>query len=72
MTDRDEIQKAMNNLGKRLRPSTGNQHDDDQARLGVHGADGQYLGVPAYIGNEERDHDERSELSTVHGDFSQT
>jgi hypothetical protein len=56
IADRDEIQKAMGNLGKRLRPSTDNQ--DDQARFGV----------PAYVGNEERD-DERSAISQA-GSFA--
>jgi hypothetical protein len=68
IADRDEIQKAMGNLGKRLRPTTGNHND--QARFGVHGADGQYLGVPAYVGNEEKD-DERSEMSSSTTGFSE-
>jgi hypothetical protein len=68
MTDRDEIQRAIGNLGKRIRTSDHTQ--DDQTRFGVRGADGELLVVPAYVGNAEVD-DERSTMSTINGDLSQ-
>jgi hypothetical protein len=70
--ERDEIQKAIDKLGKRQRLSpaapsvtrsaarSAAANHDDQARLGL----------PAYVGNGERDDEEGSEMSTVNGEFS--
>jgi hypothetical protein len=68
--DRDEIQRAMSNLGKHVRISTDNQ--EDETRFGVHGADGQfYEGVSAYIGRSEEGEDGDDEMSTIHEALSQ-
>jgi hypothetical protein len=69
LAQRTTIQNAMGNLAKRARSTS--DRENDCARFGLHGSDGQYYpGVPAYVDPLQESADMHDHLSTIDGGLS--